>query len=83
MANLIEVLRRIEELPPEKQQKVADFVDSLSEDGETGPASPPKSFTEGPFFGMWADRPEMEDSARWVTELREREWSRYRPDSNE
>ena len=27
-------------------------------------------------FGMWADRPEMEDAANWVAELRHREWAR-------
>jgi hypothetical protein len=27
-------------------------------------------------FGMWADRPEMQDAATWVTELRHREWTR-------
>lgn len=24
-------------------------------------------------FGMWADRPEMQDAARWVADLRERQ----------
>lgn len=27
-------------------------------------------------FGMWADRPEMRDAAKWVADLREREWRR-------
>jgi hypothetical protein len=27
-------------------------------------------------FGMWADRPEMQDAAKWVTDLWEREWTR-------
>lgn len=27
-------------------------------------------------FGMWANRPEMQDAAKWVEELREREWKR-------
>ena len=27
-------------------------------------------------FGMWADRPEMQDAAQWVADLREREWRR-------
>ena len=27
-------------------------------------------------FGMWADRPEMQDAAKWVADLREREWTR-------
>lgn len=27
-------------------------------------------------FGMWADRPEMQDAAKWVSDLREQEWKR-------
>ncbi len=27
-------------------------------------------------FGMWNDREEMDDSAQWVRNLREREWKR-------
>ena len=27
-------------------------------------------------FGMWADRPEMQDAAKWVADLRERAWRR-------
>jgi hypothetical protein len=27
-------------------------------------------------FGMWADRPEMQDAAKWVADLRERHWKR-------
>jgi len=26
--------------------------------------------------GMWADRPEMQDAAKWVADLRERQWQR-------
>jgi len=27
-------------------------------------------------FGMWADRPEMQDAAKWVAALRDRQWKR-------
>lgn len=27
-------------------------------------------------FGMWADRPEMQDAAQWVADLRKRAWTR-------
>jgi ribbon-helix-helix CopG family protein len=27
-------------------------------------------------FGMWANRPEMQDAAKWVAELRHWEWTR-------
>jgi hypothetical protein len=40
----------------------------------------PQAQAELPFepigFGMWADRPEMQDAAKWVNDLREREWRR-------
>ena len=40
----------------------------------------PQAQAELPFepigFGMWADRPEMQDAAKWVEDLREREWTR-------
>jgi Ribbon-helix-helix protein, copG family len=40
----------------------------------------PQAQTELPFepigFGMWADRPEMQDTAKWVEDLRGREWTR-------
>ena len=29
-------------------------------------------------FGMWKDRSEMGNSSKWVAELREKEWSRWR-----
>ena len=29
-------------------------------------------------FGMWKDRSEMGKSSKWVAELREKEWSRWR-----
>ena len=27
-----------------------------------------------PFFGMWRDRQDMQDSTQWVRDLREKEW---------
>jgi len=29
-------------------------------------------------FGMWKDRLEMHNSTKWVAELREKEWNRWR-----
>ena len=29
-------------------------------------------------FGMWEDRSEMGNSSKWVAELREKEWNRWR-----
>ena len=29
-------------------------------------------------FGMWKDRSEMGNSSKWVAELREKEWNRWK-----
>lgn len=86
MANLAEILRKIENLPPDKLEDVAQYVDAMTiadQNALQNSDSNEKSFSDGPFFGMWADRPEMQDSAKWVRELREKEWSRYRPVDSE
>jgi len=69
--------RQLQTLPPEKQQEVGDFVEFLSERQHCSqgvPKAAQKSFTDGPYFGMWRDREEMKDSAQWVRQLREKEW---------
>jgi|LakMenE01Jun11ns_1017448.scaffolds.fasta_scaffold8212308_1 hypothetical protein len=30
---------------------------------------------EEPFIGMWSDRKDMENSSKWVKNIREKEWS--------
>jgi hypothetical protein len=35
------------------------------------PPQEPEEFTRLPFFGMWADREEMADSAEWVQRMRD------------
>ncbi len=73
---LAEVLQRAASLPKEKQEELSDFVEFLLSRTETKPA--PVERTEldlqTPFFGMWADRPEMNDSAGYVRALRQSEW---------
>jgi hypothetical protein len=66
-------------LPSDEQQVVRDFVESLNERrrrSQRPHTAKGPSFTDGPFFGMWRDRPEMKDSERWVRELRESEFRR-------
>lgn len=65
------------ELPPEAQQTVAAFVKFLGRQSQTRPKRRPKrrvSFREDPAFGMWRDRPEMEDSVEYIRQLRRREF---------
>ena len=69
--------RRLQTLPPEKQQEVGDFVESFREKhrlAEEPRKVARKSITDGSFFGMWRDREEMKNSGGCVRKLREREW---------
>lgn len=80
--NLERTLSQIRHLPRDQQQKVADFVSALSSSLVKEPESTKEvraSFSDGPFFGIWHDHPEMSDSTNWVRTLREREWGGRRP----
>lgn len=70
------VLEQIASLPTDKQEEVADFVAFLrgrvSQPSSTDRVEAPAEPTS--FFGMWADREDMADSAAWVRRLRETEW---------
>ena len=66
-------------LPEPAQKLVADLVASLRQnyatarnDGSIAPTLTSDWMTE-PAFGMWRDRPEMQDSAAYVRELREKD----------
>ena len=74
--NMQTVLEEITELPPDKQEEIADFVAFLrsrvvrdQSREEVVPRGKPTGFV-----GMWADRADMADSSRWVRRLRETEW---------
>ncbi len=73
---LAEVLQRATALPKEKQEELSDFVEFLLSRSEA--KSVLTEHTEldlqTPFFGMWADRPEMNDSTAYVQALRQSEW---------
>ncbi|MBI5016196.1 MAG: DUF2281 domain-containing protein [Deltaproteobacteria bacterium] len=73
------ILRDFEDLPPEGQREVIDFLAFLkSRYGATKKSGRSRSFqlrTER-FVGLWADREDLRDSSSWVRELRRREWGR-------
>ena len=48
------------------QRSVAAYLTQVKAEGTFEPIG----------FGMWADRPEMQDAAKWVADLRERAWTR-------
>lgn len=70
------ILQDFSSLPPEAQKQVLEFMAFL----KTRYSSIPKSkarrikLAREPFIGMWRGREDMRDSAKWVRELRQREW---------
>lgn len=70
-------------LPEQARQEVTDFYNFLKTKYRQRSAPQKASFkasalpVNSGFIGMWRDRPEMSDSAKWVRELRESSWSRH------
>jgi len=75
-----EIIKRIKKLPSEAQQEVADFVEYLSQKyiqhSDDSGSSRKKSILESSFRGMWKDREDMQDSTKWVRELRKSRWAK-------
>jgi hypothetical protein len=75
-----ELIKRIKKLPSEAQQEAAEFVDYLSQKYIQQPidssSSKKKSILESSFRGMWKDREDMQDSTKWVRELRKSRWAK-------
>jgi hypothetical protein len=68
-------------LPAEAQAQVIDFLAFL----RARKSAKSRRKTQGridwanePFIGMWRDRDDMTNGARWVRSLRDQEWSRTR-----
>ena len=61
--------------------RVAVTIEPLPDAEAVAPPAGGGEFASLPFFGIWADRAEMEDSARWVRQERE-QWQQrtLRPD---
>jgi hypothetical protein len=75
-----ELIKRIKKLPSEAQQEAADFVDYLSkkyiQQPEDSISSKKNSILESSFRGIWKDREDMQDSTKWVRELRKSRWGK-------
>ena len=66
-----ELIKQIEQLPPEAQREAADFVEFLAEKYlQKNKSSSKKSILDSPFRGMWKDREDMKDSTQWVRNIR-------------
>lgn len=73
------IIQDIASLPPEAQKQVIDFVAFLKTRYRPVPSAPKAKYVklaEEPFVGMWRDREDMQDSSKWVRQLRHREWER-------
>jgi len=74
-----ELIKQLKKLPSEAQQEAADFVEFLSkkylQQSEETDTSKKKSILESSFRGMWKDREDMQDSTKWVRELRKSRFS--------
>lgn len=74
-----ELIKRIRKLPSEAQQEAADFVEFLTQkyiqkSAET--ESPKKkSILNNSFRGIWKERDDLQDSTKWVRELRKSRWA--------
>ena len=75
-----ELIKRINKLLSEAQQEAADFVDYLSQkyiqQSVDSSSTKKKSILESSFRGMWKDREDMQDSTKWVRELRKSRWAK-------
>ena len=77
--NLQAIINDIELLPPEKQEEVADFIEFLKtrlsvKKSRVSITDTTSAMQPDRFFGMWADRESMRDSASWVRQQQEKEW---------
>lgn len=71
--NVTQLLHDIEQLPPDAQQQIEDFIALI----KTRYQSPKKAkLSEEAFVGMWNDRVELQDSTQWVKNNRQAEWSK-------
>jgi hypothetical protein len=70
-----EILRELASLPPEGQEKAAEFIASLREYYSRQSSGHSQfDLNNLGFFGIWRDRGDMQDSSKWLRQLREREW---------
>jgi hypothetical protein len=68
---------KFESLPLEAKRQVLLFIDFLQNKYEV--TKKPKDFKEyklknEKFFGLWQDRNDIEDSTKWVKNIRLKEW---------
>ena len=73
------IFDEISNLPPEAQRQVVDFIAFLrtrykrsDEEKQTNRIN----LVNEPFIGIWKDREDMNNSSKWIRNLRESEWNK-------
>ncbi len=74
-----ELIKQIKKLPSEARQEAADFVEFLAQKyiqkSEETDIPKKKSILKNSFRGVWKDRDDLQDSTKWVRELRKSRWA--------
>jgi hypothetical protein len=71
------VLKDFNALPPDAQKQVVDFIAFLKTRynlTSRGTTASPKKIMDEAFVGIWRNREEMQDSSKWVRNVRESDW---------
>lgn len=81
MLEFEQLKKDIDALPEDDRQLVSQFVAMLKkrhDHGSDNSESPRQiqalDLDNEPFVGMWRDRPEMQDSAAWLKQVRQHHW---------
>jgi len=75
--NQEQIWQDLQALPPAARQQAADFIAFLRSrytQSENAVQQKQTSLQDEPFFGIWQDNKEMDDSSTWVRQTRQREW---------
>jgi hypothetical protein len=72
-----DIVKEFDNLPPEAQKQVIDFIAFLQTRYRTGATKKAKRkgrLADESFIGIWRDREDMRDSSAWVRKVRAAEW---------
>lgn len=74
--NTQNIINDFSSLPPNAQQQVADFIVFLKQRYQVDQriSKQKTALANEPFIGLWRDRIDLEDSSKWVRDLRVSEW---------
>ena len=71
------IVKDFDNLPPEAQKQVLDFIAFLQTRYRTGATKERQKkgkLANESFIGVWRDREDMQDSSAWVRKVRSAEW---------